>query len=87
MITVYTKDDCPFCVKAKALLNEHGLEYTEININEDKTARHFIMLEGHTTVPQLYTDKDELFVKGGYEGLREHFEKQNTQNTLGELSL
>jgi glutaredoxin 2 len=35
MITVYSKNHCPFCDKAKSLLKLKGIDYTEIKIDED----------------------------------------------------
>ena len=80
MITVYTKNHCGFCMMAKGLLNTKGMEYTEINIEEDSEAMDFIMSEGHRSVPQIYKD-GELFVEGGFQGLKDHFDKENIDTT------
>jgi glutaredoxin 3 len=68
MVTVYSKNNCPFCVQAKNLLKLKGVEYTEVKIDEDLSAKDFILSEGHRTVPQLYKD-GKLLVEGGYQGL------------------
>jgi len=68
MITVYSKNNCPFCVKAKYLLEQKGIEFTEVKIDETPEAREFVMSEGHRTVPQIYQD-GKLLVEGGYNGL------------------
>jgi glutaredoxin len=68
MITVYSKNNCPFCDKAKGLLKLKGVAFQEIKIDEDSEAREFIVGEGHRTVPQLYKD-GKLLVEGGYNGL------------------
>jgi glutaredoxin len=68
MITVYSKNNCPYCVQAKNLLTLKGLEYTEIKIDEVPEAREFVLAEGHRTVPQIYKD-GKLLVEGGYQGL------------------
>ena len=68
MLTVYSKNNCPFCVQAKNLLQLKGIEYEEIKIDEVPEAREFILAEGHRTVPQIYKD-GALFVQGGYQGL------------------
>ena len=68
MLTVYSKNNCPFCVQAKNLLQLKGIEYEEIKIDENPEAREFVLSEGHRTVPQIYKD-GTLFVQGGYQGL------------------
>ena len=68
MLTVYSKNNCPFCVQAKNLLTLKGIEYEEIKIDENPEAREFVLSEGHRTVPQIYKD-GVLFVQGGYQGL------------------
>jgi glutaredoxin 3 len=68
MITVYSKNNCPFCVQAKNLLKLKGVEFEEIKIDEDTSAKDFVLSEGHRTVPQIYQD-GKLLVEGGYQGL------------------
>ncbi len=85
MLTVYTKNNCGFCMMAKGLLNNKGIEYTEINIEEDSDAMDFLLAEGHRTMPQFYQD-GELFVEGGFQGLKEHLDKETIDTTqLGEI--
>ena len=69
MLTVYSKNNCPFCVQAKNLLTLKGIEFEEINIEKQPEAREFIVSEGHRTVPQIYKDGG-LFVQGGFQGLQ-----------------
>ena len=69
MLTVYSKNNCPFCVQAKNLLTLKGIEFEEINIELQPEAREFIVSEGHRTVPQIYKD-GKLFVQGGFQGLQ-----------------
>mgnify|MGYP003345637515 CR=1 FL=1 len=73
MITVYSKEDCPYCVQAKNLLKLKGIEYTEVRVDQDPSAREFIVGEGHRTVPQIYQD-GKLLVEGGFTGLRKQSE-------------
>ena len=68
MITIYSKDGCPYCVKAKDLLEQYGIDFNEVRIDEDELAKKFVVGEGHRTVPQLYVNKT-LLVEGGYDGL------------------
>lgn len=68
MVTVYSKNNCPFCVQAKNLLKLKGIEFQEVKIDEDVEAREFVLAQGHRTVPQIYNG-DALLVEGGYQGL------------------
>lgn len=68
MLTVYSKNNCPFCVQAKNLLTLKNIPFEEVRVDEDATAREFIVAAGHRTVPQIYKD-GALFVEGGYQGL------------------
>jgi len=54
-ITLYTKQTCPYCDRAKALLARKGQTWTEIDI-EAELARQNEMIErtGRRTVPQIY---------------------------------
>jgi len=57
-VTIYTKDYCPYCVKAKGLLTRKGKAFTEIDITHDE-AQLKEMLEksgGRKTVPQIFID-------------------------------
>jgi len=75
MLTVYSKNHCPFCDQAKALLKNKNIPYEEVKIDEVPEAREFIVTEGHRTVPQIYKD-GVLFVEGGFNGLRKLNEDQ-----------
>ena len=68
MLTVYTKDFCPFCDMAKRQLKQMNISYQEININKDEKAREFLIAEGHRSMPQIYHN-GKLFVEGGSQGL------------------
>lgn len=75
MLTVYSKNNCPFCVQAKNLLKLKNIAFEEINIEQDPTARQFVLEQGHRTVPQIYKD-GKLFVEGGFQGLSKLTEEQ-----------
>jgi glutaredoxin 3 len=70
VITVYSKNNCPFCQQAKNLLTRKGVQFEEINIDVDADAKRFIMAEGHRTVPQIYSD-GQVLVEGGFQGLKD----------------
>lgn len=70
MLTIYSKNNCGYCMRAKALLKNNDIEFEEINIDENTAARDFVITEGHRTMPQIYKD-GKLFVEGGFTGLRD----------------
>ena len=57
-ITMYTKDYCPYCVKAKTLLKRKGVEssITEIDITRDEKLQQEMLSKsnGKRTVPQIF---------------------------------
>lgn len=53
-IDIYTKGYCPFCVRAKHLLDKLDVDYNEIPIDGDSELRQkMIELAGGHTVPQI----------------------------------
>ena len=68
MLTVYSKNNCPFCEQAKHLLTTKNIEFKVVNIDTDPDAREWLIGQGHRTAPQLYLG-EQLFVEGGYQGL------------------
>lgn len=54
-IVVYSSDHCPYCTRAKALLDKKGVAYQEIRIDLDPTAKEQMMaLTQRRTVPQIF---------------------------------
>jgi len=67
VITVYSKSQCPNCVRAKDLLSNKGVRFVEINIEADDEAKIFLVDQGFRSVPQI--NVDGVFVEGGLAGL------------------
>ncbi|CFR23058.1 glutaredoxin 3 [Yersinia kristensenii] len=60
-IEIYTKATCPFCHRAKALLNSKGAAFHEIAIDNDPAKREEMMTRsGRTTVPQVFIDGQHI---------------------------
>jgi glutaredoxin len=68
MLTIYTKNTCPYCVKAKNYLRLKNIAFTEVNIEDHTDSAAFLKQEGHRSVPQIYQN-GKLFVQGGCDGL------------------
>ncbi len=68
-VVIYSKDYCPYCHQAKALLENKGLKYTEIDIGIQPEKRDEMIAKAHgrTTVPQIFIGEthvggcDDLF--------------------------
>lgn len=67
MITVYSKSNCPFCDRAKALLESKGVEYKTVSIEEDQDARQHLLDMGLRSVPQIFNGT--TIIPGGYQGI------------------
>jgi glutaredoxin 3 len=66
-ITVYTKQSCPFCVRAKHLLSKKGVAFEEISVEgKDELRAWLVEASGQRTVPQIFAGDRPL---GGYTDL------------------
>lgn len=72
-VTLFTKEGCPFCAKAKAMLSERGMKYEEISIGKSITTRTLLAVTGKTTVPQVFIGGKYI---GGSEDLEKHLTKE-----------
>jgi glutaredoxin 3 len=63
-IQIYTTRWCGYCVRAKALLDEKGIPYDEVSLDDDPAfRRNLFELTGGWTVPQILIDGTPI---GGY---------------------
>lgn len=55
-IEIYTKAYCPYCWRAKELLEAKGIEYREISVDYDSDEKQQMVqrANGRTTVPQIF---------------------------------
>jgi glutaredoxin 3 len=66
-IEMYTTAWCGYCIRAKALLDQRGLDYEEIRVDEDPEFRAKLLEQtGGWTVPQIVIDGRPI---GGYSEL------------------
>lgn len=76
-IKLYTWRTCPFCHKAKQLLNNNGYEFTEIDIQDTPEVKQALTEKfGQHTVPYVFvedeliggsSDLEELLISGEFE--------------------
>jgi glutaredoxin-like protein len=72
-VTVFTRDGCPFCVKAKGMLTEAGIEYEELKLNRDYTDRSLRAVAGQISYPQVFIDGQHV---GGSDHLETWLEER-----------
>jgi glutaredoxin 3 len=68
-IRIYTTPICPYCARAKALLDKKGASYEEVDVYMDATARKEMMEKsGRRTVPQIFIGERHI---GGCDDLHD----------------
>ena len=70
---VWSKDACPFCVQAKALLESKGIEFEERNIMHGTWTKEQLLeaVPNARTLPQIFLDDNYI---GGFTELRKHLQ-------------
>lgn len=55
-VIIYTTSTCPYCYRAKALLDSKGVDYTEIDVGTNAELRKEMTRRagGRYTVPQIF---------------------------------
>lgn len=53
-LIVYSKPDCPFCVKLKGFMDVNGIDYEAIDVVQNPDVRELLLSNGLKTVPQVY---------------------------------
>ncbi|WP_071517037.1 glutaredoxin 3 [Geitlerinema sp. PCC 9228] len=61
-VEIYTWSTCPFCARAKALLDEKGVQYSEYTIDGDEEARNRMAerANGKRTMPQIFINNQHV---------------------------
>ena len=67
-IIVYSKNNCPFCDQAKALLKSKNIDFKEVNIETNAAGRDVLIERSLRSVPQIFDG--ELLI-GGFDKLKE----------------
>ncbi len=66
-VTIYTKEQCPYCDMAKALLSSRGVSFEEIRVDIDDAKREeMIQRSNRRSVPQIFINDQPI---GGYDDL------------------
>lgn len=63
-VKVYLTEWCPFCVRARRLLDQKGVPYEAIDVDGDFATRRWLSeVTGQRTVPQIFIGEEPI---GGY---------------------
>ena len=72
---------CPYCVRAKNLLKNLGVKFTEIDVTENEELRsQYAQISGMRTVPMIFVEEELL---GGCDDLEELEESGQLKSKLG----
>jgi glutaredoxin 3 len=82
-VEIYTWSRCPFCIRAKALLKQKGVDFAEYCIDGDEAARDAMQQRAHgrRSVPQIFINNQHL---GGCDDLYELEYQEELDNLLQE---
>ena len=71
-VTVFTREGCPYCVRAKGMLRDAGIQYEELVLNRDYTEASLRAVSGRATVPQVFINGTHI---GGSDDLEQYLAK------------
>ena len=81
-VIIYSKANCPYCDRAKALLSLKNKQYQEMKIGEDLTRDDFVTIFPNVkSVPHIIINGDEI---GGFDKLTEWLNTDAGRNFLAE---
>ena len=72
-VTVFSREGCPYCVRAKGLLNDAGIQFEQLVLNRDFSESTIRAVSGRSTVPQVFVNGDHI---GGSEDLEAYLAGQ-----------
>lgn len=59
-VTIFTKPGCPYCARAKAMLQDNGIVYEEIVSSNDVSERSLRAVTGNDTYPQVFVNGEHI---------------------------
>lgn len=65
-VTVFSREGCPHCVRAKGMLRDAGIDFEELVLNRDYSEGTIRAVSGEATVPQVFINGQRI---GGSEAL------------------
>lgn len=71
-VLIYSKQYCPYCVRAKDFFKQKGIAFKEVDLTDDfESLERLKNKTNHLTVPQIFID--DVFI-GGYTDLIRKFD-------------
>jgi len=68
-IEIYSTEYCPYCTRARMLLDSKGVPYTELRVDQDLNLRNeMVQRSNRTSVPQIFIGNKHI---GGFDDLAE----------------
>jgi glutaredoxin-like protein len=68
-VTIFTREGCEYCVRAKGLLRDAGMQFEELVLNRDYREASIRAVSGKSTVPQVFINGELI---GGSEDLEDY---------------
>jgi glutaredoxin-like protein len=68
-VTVFSREGCPYCARAKGLLHDAGIKFEELILNRDFSESTIRAVAGMSTVPQVFINGEHI---GGSEELERY---------------
>ena len=81
-VEIYTWQYCPFCIRAKSLLNKKNIKFIEYKIDGDESAREKMSqrANGKRSLPQIFIDNNSI---GGCDDLYSLEEDNKLDSLIG----
>lgn len=71
-VTIFTREGCEYCVRAKGMLNDAGMRYEELVLNRDYTEATLRAISKQSTAPQVFINGEYV---GGSEALEAYLKQ------------
>lgn len=72
-VTVFSREGCPYCVSAKGMLRDAGIDFEELVLNRDFSEATIRAVSGASTVPQVFINGEHI---GGSEALEAYLARR-----------
>ena len=73
-VTVFTREGCPFCVRAKGMLHDAGIAFDELVLNRDYSEVTLRAVAGRSMVPQVFINGEHI---GGSDELEAYLDRHD----------